>query len=184
MQIKSGDIVTLKSNGSASNTYLVDSFEMWSDSVLLTHPLAKGLLLRVKSEDVNKVSANIKDSMERSLDFANSSREFLDFNTNQDLDALCMYFFVKRKLTPRQKYTLANICGILATVKFNSDLHETMLFIKANVSLLDEFNLMWYNNFKGLFSGRQPITSKKQRSAIFNIAGYLMAELKTPFSSR
>lgn len=184
MSVKVGETVTLNVNSGASNTYYVDSIDMFSDTALLTHPLANGLLLRAKLSELNTVSATIKDSTERSLDFANDNRQFLDFSTNQDLDSLCMYFFVKRRLTPRQKHTLANLCGILASVKFNNDLRATMNFVSHNVSLMDEFNLMWYNNFKGLFSGRQPVTSKKQRGAIFNIAGYLMAELKTPFSSR
>jgi hypothetical protein len=42
---------------------------------------------------------------------------------------------------------------------------------------------MWYRNFQGLFSGRQPITSKKQRASIFNITGFVMAELETPVAT-
>ena len=50
-----------------------------------------------------------------------------------------------------------------------------MKFIVENQGLFDEFNAMWFNNFDGL--GKQPITSKKQRSSIFNMAGFLLAEL-------
>lgn len=178
MTFQKNDIVTLSLNSPASNTYFVDKDE--GDTILLTHPLSSGVLIRVLKAEVNLVSACVKDSTERGLDFANSNRSMLDYNTNSDLDALGVYFFMKRKLTPRQKHMLANICGILAGIKFNGDLKMAMSFVQKNVSLLDEFNLMWYNNFKGLFTGKQPVTSKKQRGAIFNIAGYVLAELETP----
>lgn len=178
MNFDKDQIVTLNLNTQSSNTFYVDSDE--GPTLLLSHPVAKGILVRVQKSDVNQVSANVKDSTERSLDFANSNRTMLDYNTNMDLDGLGMYFFVNRKLTPRQKYILANICGILASIKFNNDLKEAMALVSKNSTVLDEFNLMWYNNFKGLFTGKQPVTSKKQRGAIFNIAGYVLAELETP----
>ena len=178
MTLNKNEIVTLDLKTQSSNTYSVDSDE--GETVLLTHPLSGGMLLRVNKNELNLVSANLKDSTERCLDYANSNRRLLDYNTNSDLDALGVYFFMKRKLTPRQKHMLANICGILAQIKFNNDLKPAMEFVVKNSSLLDEFNLMWYNNFKALFQGRQPVTSKKQRGAIFNIAGYVLAELETP----
>lgn len=178
MTFQKNDIVTLALDNNSSNAYYVDTDE--GDTVLLTHPVAKGVFIRISKASLNTVSANVKDSVERCLDYANFSRRMLDYNTNLDLDALGICFFVKRKLTPRQKNVLANICGILASIRFNNDLKLAMAFVESNVSILDEFNLMWYNNFKGLFQGRQPVTSKKQRGAIFNIAGYVLAELETP----
>lgn len=178
MTLNKNDVVTLSLNTQSSNTYLVDTDE--GETVLLTHPLSAGLLLRAPKSSVNLVSANVKDSTERCLDFANSHRKMLDYNTNLDLDALGVCFFMTRRLTPRQKFVLANICGILAAIKFNNDLKASMDFVSKNSTLLDEFNMMWYNNFKALFLGRQPVTSKKQRGAIFNIAGYVLAELETP----
>lgn len=177
--MKTQDLVTLRIEDSASNVFLVDTVETQTDTVLLTHPLSKKILIRANASDLNSVNANIKDSTERALDFANDNRKYLDFNTNKDIDGLCMFFVVERKLTPRQKQVLSSICGIIASVKFNNDVKKAMDFVTGNVSLLDDFNLMWFNNFKGLFTGRQPITSQKQRSSIFNIAGYIYAEQKT-----
>jgi hypothetical protein len=177
MTIEKNIIVTIELNN-CSITFVVDTIE--ETTVLLSHPLASGILFRVNKEKVNTTSANIKESMERGIDYANSNREYLDYNTASDLEALAIFFTIKRKLTPRQKQTLANICGIIASVRFDNDLRETMNFIIKNSSLLDEFNMMWFNNFKGLFSGQQIVTSKKQRSAIFNIAGYILAELENP----
>lgn len=173
-QIKNGEIVTVKSG----DTYLVDKDE--GETVLLTHPLYTGILIRVDKVELNTVYGKIKDSSERSLDFAKGNLKFLDYNTTADLEALCMHYVVTRKLTPRQKNILSSICGTVASIVLNNDIREAMNLVTQNEGVLDEFNAMWYRNFHGLFSGRQPITSKKQRSAIFNIAGFVMAELKTP----
>lgn len=180
MNFEKNSIVTVDLGSSASNTFIVDTIE--DNTVLLSHPLSKGLLLRVSKGIVNKSPANIKDSSERCIDYANYNRNLLDYNTSEDLDSVGMYFAVKRKLTPRQKQTLANICGIIASVKFNNDIKEAMNFVTKNSSILDEFNSMWFNNFKALFTGTRQITSKKQRSAIFNIAGYVLAELENPIT--
>lgn len=171
-------IVTVDIGNASSNTFIVDTDE--GATLLLTHPLAKGVLIRMPKDKVNNAAANIKDSSERCIDYANANRSFLDYNTAGDLESVGIFFALKRKLTPRQKQTLANICGIIASVKFGNDLREAMNFITKNSSLLDEFNAMWFNNFRGLFTGTQQITSKKQRSAIFNIAGYVLAEMENP----
>lgn len=178
MTIEKNSIVTVDLGNSSSNTFIVDSDE--GETALLTHPLAKGILIRVPKTRIDRSAANIKDSTERCIDYANANKAYLDYNTGEDLESVGIYFVLKRKLTPRQKQTLANICGIIASVKFNNDLREAMNFVTKHSSILDEFNAMWFNNFKGLFSGAQQVTSKKQRGAIFNIAGYVLAELENP----
>jgi hypothetical protein len=182
MSIGKDSIVTVDLNNQSSNTFIVDTVE--ETHYLLSHPLASGILIRVPKNKVNKTNANIKDSSERAIDYANGNREYLDYNTAADLESLAIFFTIKRKLTPRQKQTLASICGVIASVKFDNDLRDAMNFVTKNSSLLDEFNMMWYNNFKGLFSGQQMVTSKKQRSAIFNIAGYVLAEMENPTANR
>jgi hypothetical protein len=176
--IEKNSIVTVELENSSSNTFIVDTVE--GETLLVTHPLAAGLLMRVSKSKVDKTSASVKDSSERCIDYANSNKNYIDYNTASDLESVGMYFAMKRKLTPRQKQTLANICGVIASVKFNNDLREAMNFVTKNSSVLDEFNSMWFNNFKSLFSGQQMVTSKKQRSAIFNIAGYVLAEMENP----
>lgn len=179
IEVKQNEIVTVAfENGVSSNTYIVDSID--GDTALLKHPLFDQCLIRYPVAALNKVSPNVKDSIERSLDFARKNSSYLDYNTEADLEALCLYFVIKRKLTPRQKSILSAICGIIASIKLNNDVKEAMQLVANHEGILDEFNLMWYRNFAGLFTGKQPITSKKQRSAIFNIAGFVMAELKTP----
>jgi len=174
-----GEIVTIKfDNLVSSNTYVVESD--CGDTVLLHHPLFPHCLLRFKKTELDLVAPNVKDSIERSLDFVNKNSQYLDYNTQADHEALSMYFVFRRKLTPRQKSILSNICGVIASIKLNGDIKAAMELVKANAGILDDFNAMWFRNFGGLFSGRQAITSKKQRAAIFNIAGFVMAELERP----
>lgn len=184
MTIQKNSIVTvnLGLTNSKSNTFIVDTIE--GDTILVTHPLACGLLLRVPKDQVDTTAANLKDSLERGIDYANTNRRLLDYNTAADLDAIGIYFTLKRKLTPSQKQILANICGVIASAKFGDDIRETMTFVIKNHTILDDFNSMWFNNFKALFTGEQSITSKKQRIAIFNIAGYALAELENPTANR
>lgn len=182
MKLEKNTIVSVSLPTTGSNTYMVDTDE--GDTVLLMHPLAPQILIRFSKVQLNTVHATIKDSTERGIDYANKNKNYLDYNTLGDLDSICVYFALKRRLTPRQKQTLANICGIIASAKFDNDLGEAMKTVSQNTSLLDEFNMMWYNNFKELFAGRRPITSKKQRGAIFNIAGYVLAELENPTAQK
>lgn len=178
MNLQKGSTVTRDLNNIASNTFSVDTDE--GSSVLLTHPLACGLLFRVDKQTINTVSANLKDSTERCLDYANINKSYLDLNTKEDIEFLGIAFFLKRKFTSRQKKMLSDICGSIASIKFNDNLKQAMDIVSKNTYLLDDFNLMWYTNFKGVFTGQQRIVSKKQRDVIFNMAGYVLAELETP----
>jgi hypothetical protein len=173
-----GKVVTYEFGTPASNTCYVDHED--ANFAYVTHPLAPCILIRALKSKINQSAPNGKDSTERCLDYASANQEMLDYNTLMDLTGLKTIFAIYRKLTPKQKQVLAHICGMLAQNKFSDDLKLAMSFVSRNVGVLDEFNLMWYNNFKGLFTGKQPVTSKKQRSAIFNIAGYALAELETP----
>lgn len=182
--IKRADIVTvdLGTDNQASNVYVV--FDKLRDSYLLHHPLFPECYILKGESELNTVAPNIKDSIERCLDFASHNKQYLDYNTIADLEALCLYFSIKRKITPRQKHILSAICGVIASIKFDNTILTAMTYITKNQGILDDFNLMWFNNFKGLFQGKQPITSKRQRSAIFNIAGFVLAELENPTASK
>lgn len=178
-ELQIGDIVTLQFGKlKSSNTFLIK--DLGDDEALLYHPLAPNVYIKEDVNKLNLVSANLKDSTERSLDFVKQHIESLDHNSVADLEAMCLYFVIKRKLTPRQKRNLSQMCGKLASIIFNDDIKEAITFIKTNEGVLDDFNTMWYRNFRGLFSGKQPITSLKQRDSIFNMAGFTLAELETP----
>lgn len=173
-----GTIVCLDlDNKFVSNTFLI--YKDLGDTVLLNHPLSLNTLMEVSKDTLDKVSPVMNDSTERNLLFANKYKDLIDFNSQADLESLCLYFIVKKQLTPKQKNILASINGTIAALKFYDNINQVIEFIKKNAILLDDFNKMWFNNFKLLFSGEKPITSPKQRQAIFNMAGFLLAELNT-----
>ena len=177
------NIITYEfSNDASSNTFVVDKEE--DTTILAKHPLAEGVLVRLDKNKVNTVPANVKDSIERALDFVKTNLSFLDFNAKADLEALSIYFVVTRQLSPKQKSRLATMCGKIAVFKLNNDIKSAMSLIKENEGVLDDFNTMWYKKFRDLFTGKASITSKKQRSALFNMAGFVMAELATPMGFR
>lgn len=188
MEIAIGDIVTVDfKNSKASNTFIVfrkTIFDSGEVAYLLHHPLAPELLIEKYEEELNQVGSQLKDSTERSLDFIKANSELLDFNGRADLLALCTSFILTRKLTPQQKRILSGLGGFVASMRFNNEVRDAMDYIVQNEAVLDDFNRMWYNNFSGLFKGNQPITSKKQRSAIFNMAGFTLAELENPIAAK
>ena len=176
MNFQKGVIVTLDQG----QTFIIDTDE--GDTVLLTHPLSPEILVRALKSKVNTTSASVKDTSERGLDFANNHKDNLDFDTKKDLEGLSIVYMVRRKLTPRQKATLATICGNLAKIQFNNDVRAAGSFIVTNESLLDDFNRMWYRNLFNIMIGRAELRSKKQSETIFNIAGYALSRLYNPIA--
>jgi hypothetical protein len=176
--MKKGDLVTvtLEENNQAANTYQV--FAELGDEVLLCHPLHSKCLIIKRKDELNKVQPTLKDSNQRALEFALNRQEHLDHNAKGELEALSLFFVVNRYLTNSQKKSLANLCGYLASIHFHNDITLAMKFVVENTGVLSPFNLMWYNNFKDMFFGKRQITSPKQRDAIFNIAGSVLAELE------
>lgn len=181
MKLEKDTVVVVDLRSNASNTFIVDRDE--GDTVLVTHPLSPNILVRFEKREINTVAPNLKDSTERCIDYANANKTTLDHNHKIDLECLGIYFGIKRKLTPRQKQLLSNLCGILANIKLNNDVSQAMVLVSENESLLDEFNLMWFNKYRGIFSGKQSITSQKQRSCILNMAGFVMAQLENPMTN-
>ena len=179
VSMKKGDLVTiiLEENNQASNTYQV--YAVLDDEVILSHPLHPRCLISKRKDELNKVGANLKDSSERAMEYAMRRQDNLDHNLRGDLESLRLYFVVNRSLTNHQKTQLSNICGTLASIYFHNDVSLAMRCVVDNNAVLDSFNAMWFNNFKDLFFGRRPITSPKQRASIFNIAGFVLAELET-----
>lgn len=179
MSAKVGEIVTVPlKNILVSNTFIVDTD--LGDEVLVRHPLAKDCFLKFEKTALNTVVANLKDSTERSLDYARRHQSLLDKDSIEDLDALCLSFIVKRKLTPRQKQILSKLNGYVAKQVLNSNVKAAMKVVVDNQGVLDDFNSMWFNNFKGLFTGVQKISSAKQETSIYNMAGFVLAETENP----
>lgn len=182
INIENGSTVTLAGlNPNASNTYIVDRNE-GDGNVLLSHPLSGVCLMRVPEDMLNRESPRVKDSTERSLDFCNNNPECIKPQDRVNLKSLKMTFFFERELSDKQKKVLSDVCGRIASFRLRGDLNEAMSLIVRNEGLLDEFNLRWYRNFHKIFEGNQEITSQKQTDSIFNMAGFVMAELGNQYS--
>lgn len=184
--MKQNDVVTveLEETNKASNTYLIYGYVINDDNtetgeVILRHPIHPDAMIIRPSSTLNKVQANLKDSTERSLEFAMRFDKHLDHNTKGDLEGLRLCFLVHRNLTNRQKSQLSNICGTIASIYFHNDISTAMRYVMENSAVLDSYNQMWFVNFRDLFTGKKPIVSPKQRASIFNIAGFVLAELES-----
>lgn len=183
MKLEQNTIVTVEQlSGETSNTYLVEC-EI-GDQVLLNHPLMiPNVFLRVAKSRVNQVQSTLKDSVERAIDYAKTNSKYLDYNSTRDLEAIGLYFAIRKDLSPGLKNLLANVNGVIASHKFNSSLDAAMEFIQKNSDLLDDYNHMWFTNFKDIFAGKDSVKTKKQRTAIFNIAGSVLPEFENPVAS-
>ena len=177
MTMKKGDIVTipLEPNNNASNTYIV--YEVLDQVALLRHPLNDDILIAKPLPVINTVAANVKDSMERGINFILQNKEIFDYNSLADLEAIILYFIVHRKMSNRQKRTISNLCGVIAEHYFNDDISLAIKYINENEGILDDFNRMWYKNFKDYFKGNRIVDTKNRRVSIFNMAGFILAEL-------
>jgi len=179
MTNQNNNIVTVELDSNVSNTYKIYEGNL-KDKSLLFHPLFPSCFILKDNNELNYKTAVIKDSTERSIDFVVSNKQLLNHDSLQDLEAVCLLFSVKRVLSPKLKNVLSNLGGIIASYKLNNNVQEAIKIVNTNVGILDEFNLMWYNNLKKLFNGTRAITTKNQRSSIFNMTGFVLAELKTP----
>lgn len=182
-QLQKGQTVTLNRNTKSSNTYIVEDL-IDKDTLLLNHPLYPDVFIKASFQDVNSVAPILKDDTERCLDFAKNNKNLLDYNFAGDLDSLCLYFVVNKVLTMRQKKSLSNICGMIVATQVANDIQDAINLVNYNKDVLDDFNQMWYMNFEQIFKGKKHVTSPKQRSTIFNIAGFVAAQLQNPVVTR
>lgn len=184
-EYKRGTIVTVPlDDPKGSNTFLVE--QDLGDVVLLTHPLAPECFVKYPKNVLNIAQANLKDSSERALDFAKSNAEYLDYQTRNDLRGLCVFFVVYRRMTKTQKRALSAICGRISRILLNDDVNLAINLIKENGAILDNFNAKWVSGFEesGLLSGKWKYLTPKQEMSLFNIAGFILAELEIPSAKR
>lgn len=176
--IQQGDLVTvsLEVNSDASNTYAV-ARKLEGES-LLSHPLVPNVFLLKKDEELNLVGATLKNDEERCLAYALKFQKYLDYDDVAVLEALSMYFIVHHRLTKRQNKLLANMAGEIAKVYCNNDLEIAIRTVNENRALLNDFNRHWYENFEKIFQGSQRKISVAQRAGIFNMCGFVLAQLE------
>ena len=178
---KKDDLVTirLKDNVNASNTYIVAGILKDEPVAILYHPLHPSCLIARNFAELNKIQANGKDATERLLEFALIRQDELDHNMRGDLEALRLFYVINKTLTNHQKSQLSAIAGNLASIYFCGDVNLAIKYVNDNSAVLDTYNSMWYSNFIDLFKGKKPIVSPKQRASIFNIAGFVLAQLES-----
>jgi len=176
--IKQGDLVTvqLNENSTASNVYSVA--RKLAGECVLNHPLFPECLIIRKDEELNKVGAQLKNSTEKCLEFVMKNRSLLDFNSGADVYAMAAYFVINRKLSSRQLKVLAGYCGKIASIILDNNLGSATRKVSENQALLDEYNLVWFNNLRDIYSGKK-VPSPNQRESVFNQAGFVLAQLET-----
>lgn len=179
IQIKKGDLVTipLQPNNAASNVFQV-ARKLDGESVL-NHPLFPDCYIIKNDDELNQAAASMKNHTEKCLEYASKYKKYLDYETSIDLESLCLYFTINRKLSPKQKKALSNICGKIATIYCADDISFALRTVNENIALLDEFNNMWYSNFEKIFKGQKTIGTKNQRITVFNMAGFVLAQLES-----
>lgn len=176
--IKVGDLVTLQVGefSTVSNTYKVER-KLEAES-LLSHPLAPGFLILKKDDELNSALGILQNDLEKCLSFAKKHDEYLGYSLKSDLDALCMYFVIKKNITSKQRNELSNMCGKVASVILNNNMQLALMKIRENKILLDDFNIALFNAYKEVIEDPLKIKDKSARYTIFNISGFILAQLQ------
>lgn len=177
MKLKVGDTATIVlGQANTPCSYKIDSIE--SDTVLLSHPFLRGLLLRYPSDQLDKMSPPIMSSTERGLFFVLQKHgAYLNYYDHQSILALATHFALERKLTSDQLRVLSTVLGQIAKIELSGSLNVAMKLLLDNEVLLDEFNTTWFNIFKPYLTKAKPVYKENHRTAIFNMAGFVLAEV-------
>lgn len=177
MSIKAGELVTisLDANNTASNVYVVH--RKLDGESLLKHPLYPHCFILKRDEELNKVAATWKNPTERCLEFIMRNKQILDYNALAEVEGICAYFVINRRLTPRQKKEISGICGKIASIVLENSLSAAVRKTVENEGLLDDFNMKWYASLRGVYEGKQNPTPR-QWNTVFNIAGFVLAQLE------
>jgi hypothetical protein len=171
-------IVTFKTKTSQTSSNVYYQEEKHEDEVFLSHPLAPGLFKKANLTELNLFPPVQKDDLELTLSYAFQNTLLLDFNNKAKVESLCFFYFVKKYLSSVQKQELSCVLGFIASIKLDNSIEEASKLILNNLTLLDEFNLMWYNKLELLINGKKPILSFKQRNSIFNMAGWVLSQIQ------
>jgi len=172
--------VTLANNNGESNVYILTR-ELENDLVLLSHPLAPEVfILKVKSE-LNHVIATSKSPYERCLEFIVKSRDYFDYERRAEIDCLCTNFVANRRFTDRLRNLVARLVGVPAKVQFQDSIKAAIDYVNKNKALFDDYHNRVYHNktYQPFFSGQAYPDEARQRETIFNLAGFLLAQIQT-----
>lgn len=180
---KIGDVVTVSlANGHVATLKVASEQGRTPNSVFLSHSYLKNqIFVEVELDRLNLTFAEAQNNTLKCISYASINESILSVQDRESLDDIRIIYAIKARLTSFQMQKLSQLCGQIAEHHFKTDIKAAMKFIASSEALLDDFNRMWYYNFKKtLFTGDQLITSKKQRMSIFNIAGFAMAVSQNP----
>jgi hypothetical protein len=177
--IQVGDLVTinLTEYQLVSNVYQVA--KKLEGECVLSHPLAPDCYIIRRDDELNKTFPSMQSSIEKCMVFANKSRELLGYTMAKDLEALAIYFVIRKELSMKQRHDLANICGKIASVVLGNNLASAITTIKQNKALLDEYNHSLFNGVKKVIDDPLSLKNKGERYTIFNIAGFVLAHTQS-----
>lgn len=174
-------------NTEGTITYVIDHEFNAPDGkrlAFLNHPnLAPNAYIKIEADSFEalqgqQVQTQGKSDTHKQLDFLRKFQEYLSYEETLRLESLCEAFVINRCLSKEQKKLLSDLCGKVAQIHLNDDINLAIRKINENAALLDNFNMNWYYNLKSYFSGKKKIDSRGKRLTIFNMAGFILAQLE------
>ena len=175
--VKPGSLVTIDAKNKQINTYKVKFLLDNGNLALLHHPLAPEVYLLEEINNLNNTLANLRSPLENCIRFCLKNSEYLNYDERLDLDAIALYYVVRRVLSNQQKASLAKITGKVASILNTYNISKCVEIVNKNLHLLDEFNKYWYNNLEKVFKDPEKVRSKNQKRSIYNISGFVMAQI-------
>lgn len=171
-------VTVANSNGESNVYYLVKEV---GAEVLLAHPLAPGILVSKNKKDIDLVVATQKTPYERCLEYLSTKKTLLDYDAEAVVNSICLHFVVHRKFTPRLKNLMARLGGIPASIEFQGNLQEAIDFVNKHNALFDDYNKRVYCNrtYMPIFTGMKAPADNRQLETVFNLTGFLLAQLYT-----
>lgn len=172
-------LVTAINNNGESNVYSL--YKDLGEEVLLSHPLASGVLILKKKKEIDLVTATQKSPYERCLDYLKAKKHLLDYDSEAVVNSLCLYFVVHKKFTPKLKNQIARLSGIPANIEFQGNLQSAIDFVNKNKALFDDYNKRVYCNktYRPIFEGKVLPEERRQSETVFNLTGFILAQTQT-----
>lgn len=174
-----GDFVTvsLPEGNEYSNVYEVRGVLQEENTVILSHPLYPSALIEKPISEVDKAAPSIKQPLESCLEFCKKYKNMLSYDAASDLDSICAYFVINKRLAGVHKKNIAVHCGSIAVIQLDNNFSLACRKVLDNEGVLDDYNLTWYYRFKSIIEGNK-VASPKQRQSIFNLAGFVLSQLE------
>jgi len=148
------------------------------ENKILSHSLTPSCLIVKPDRALKEPLHEMPSEVERAIRFAMANESLLGFTALADLKAISYFLVIEGYLSGKQRGELSNICGKIASVKLANNLLAAGALIQKYRPLLDDYNTTSYNAVKHLIDNpRMEKCDKNQRFTIFNLAGFIQAQL-------